>query len=574
MKPRSDLSRLIHFAVRHWKIALLQFILAMAGTLLILVFPSVAGRFIDDIIPNRKIDLIIPTAGLALGAFALREFFFYLRTRVNSVFEQRMIIDLRSQLHERIMRFPLKWFDQQSTGDVLTRMADDVPATQRVILEGVEQGMTAVLQIGISAAWMIYTNPRFAAWVMIPTPLIAAGGWIFAKWVSPRSAKARVSTSQLNSLLFESISGIRLIKSFVAENVKHRDFLKSSETLRQDQTHLMNAWAIYSPLMSFLGNLGVIILLTLGAYSAIDGNISVGNLLNFMFLIGFFYEPISRLHGVNQTIVGGLASAKRVFDLFDLKDEETLDQGKILDNVQGNIIFQNIKFSYLPEKLILKSIDLIVPAKTTVAIVGATGSGKSTLFQLLNRFYEATEGNILLDGLPIHEYSKNSLRQNIGFVMQEAFLFSGSIRDNLKLGRPQATDTELWEALKMACAEDFVKRHPSGLNAEVGERGVMLSGGERQRLSIARVFLKNAPILLLDEATSAVDNQSEHLIQQAIDQLKSNRTCMVIAHRLSTVKNADIIYVMRQGEILASGKHDQLILSCSYYAELASLALV
>jgi ATP-binding cassette subfamily B protein/subfamily B ATP-binding cassette protein MsbA len=493
---------------------------------------------------------------------------------VNSTFEQRMIFDLRGQLHHKIARLPLTWFDRQSTGDILTRMADDVPATQRVILEGIEQGLTAVLQIIISAVVMFYTNTTFALIVMVPTPFIAAGGWLFARWVAPRSREAREASSRMNSLLHDTITGIRQIKSYTAEDTKQEDFNRASHDLRISQQRLMTAWAVYSPLMGFLGSFGLVLLLSIGAYGAIQGNMTTGELFKFIFLLGFFFEPISRLHGVNQTIVTGLASAERVFKILDHEGEEQLERGDVLTQVRGEVEFRDVTFGYLADKPVLHGVNLRVLPRQTAAIVGATGSGKSTLFQLLARFYEPQSGDVLLDGRPITDYTRVSLRDALAYVTQDAFLFAGTIRDNLRLGDPAASDEEMWAALRHACAEEFVRRHADGLDADVGERGVMLSGGERQRIAMARAFLKDAPILLLDEATSAVDTKSEAAIQEALEKLRADRTCLVIAHRLSTVVSADVIYVMRQGQVLAQGSHAELMESCAYYRELASLALL
>lgn len=555
--------------------AVLQLALALAGTALILVFPGIVQWFVDDIIPKGRRDEVWVAGGLALAAFFAREVLFFFRTLVNTEFEQRMTHDLRSALHRKIQHLPLAWFDRQATGDILTRMADDVPATQRVILEGIEQGATAVFQILIVAVVMFAADARLAAIVMLPTPLIAAGGWMYARWISPRAVRAREAASGLNSLLHDTVAGIRQIKSFTHEDEQQREFAAGSDRLRAMQKRLMVAWAVYAPAMTFLGNAGLVLLLVVGSLWCLGGHMTPGALMKFILLVGFLYEPIARLHGVNQTLQNGLASARRVFAILDHEREEDLDAGERLEAaaVRGEIEFLGVGFSYEGRASAVDGVDLRVAPRQTAAIVGATGAGKSTLFQLLTRFYEPKSGEILLDGRPIQTFSKASLRDAIGYVTQETFLFATTVRENLLPGKPGATDEELWEALRLACAEDFVRALPGGLDEAVGERGGRLSGGERQRIAMARAFLKGAPILLLDEATSSVDAKSESLIQRAIEALRKDRTCLIIAHRLSTVIGADVIYVMREGRIVARGTHAGLLRDCPYYSELAQLAL-
>ena len=566
----SALRRLLGFAASHWRIALGQLSLAVAGTLLILVFPGVVQRFVDEIIPSRQSPLIWSAGGLAVGAFFLRELLFYFRTRVNAEFEQRMIMDLRARLHQKLAGLPVAWFDRQNTGDLLTRVADDVPATQRVILEGIEQGFTALLQIVVVTVVMLSADWRLTLVILAPTPWIAAGGWIYSRWVSPRSTAAREATSALNATLHDTLTGIRQVKSYTAEKTKQAEFLVASQTLRDRQTHLMAAWALYSPSMTFLGSLGLVILLMVGASWCIEDHLTPGGLMRFILLVGFLYEPIARLHGVNQTLANGLSAAKRVFAILDEPGKEDLENGQRLEKLAGRVVFDQVVFGYDPAKPVLHDISFEAEPRQTIAFVGGTGSGKTTLFQLLTRFYEPQSGRILLDGVPLVQLARGPLRQAIAYVTQDPFLFAGTIRSNLLLGRSEASEAELWQALRLACAEDFVRGREGGLDGPVGERGVLLSGGERQRIALARAFLKDAPLLLLDEATSAVDNQSEHLIQQAFRTLKQNRTCLVIAHRLSTIVDADLIHVMRQGRIIARGKHAELLRTCPYYAELAA----
>jgi len=572
MTNRRALRQILAFARGHWRIATLQLALAAAGTALIFVFPSVVRWFIDEIIPQRRTDLIWQVGGLAILAFTLREVLFYFRTRVNCAFEQRMITDLRGQLHHKIALLPPRWFDQQSTGDILTKIADDVPATQRVILEGIEQGVTALLQILATAIVMLVADAKLALLVLAPTPLIAAGGWLYSRWVSPRATAVREATSALNAVLHDTLSGIRQVKSYTAEETRQWKFLAAGHRLKERQTRLMAAWAFYAPSMTLLGNLGLVLLLMAGSWWCVRGAMTTGQLMQFILLVGFLYEPIARLHGVNQTLVNGLAAAKRVFAILTESEAEALDAGTPLKSIRGDLEFRSVSFAYRADKPVLHDITFRARPHQTIAIVGPSGSGKSTLFQLLVRFYEVQHGAITLDGVPLTQISKHSLRQSLAYVTQDPFLFTGTVRENLLLGKPGATDDELWAALRAASAEDFIQRLPEKLDAEVGERGALLSGGERQRIALARAFLKDAPILLLDEATSSVDVKSEQLIQEALTRLRANRTCLIVAHRLSTVMAADEIHVLHQGRILASGTHAALLDSCGYYREMAALA--
>ncbi len=568
----SPLRLILRFMAHYpWRVAT-GLLMAAAGTLLGFVFPGLTQWFLDDIIPSKVTSRILPASLMALGAMGLRQLFFSLRTLANNSFELQMTYDLRSRLHDKIQHLPLKWFDRQSTGDILMRMADDVPATQRVILDGIDQAVPAIMQFLLTGVVMLWIYPKLALVIFIPIPLIGMGGWIYNVWVAPRASLARDAAGGLNSLLHDNVAGIRQIKSYTLEPEKQDAFNQSSASYRKQQTALQRAWSVYGPGMGFMGDCGLILLMGFGAYWCIKGEVTIGQLAQFLMLLGMLYEPIGRLGGINNTMITGLVAARRVFEIIETDDVEDLSVGAKLGEVNGEIRFENVSFSYSPDRPTISNVDLLVPAHQTVAIVGATGSGKSTLFQLLTRFYDPSSGDIFLDGNSTRSLSKSSLRDALGYVTQESYLFDQTIRENLKIGKPDATDAELWSALENACAKEFVERIPEGLDSKVGERGSRLSGGEKQRISIARAFLKDAPILLLDEATSAVDSKSEKLIQQALDDLRANRTCLVIAHRLSTIKNANQIYVMKQGVVLAHGTHEELLKSSEYYAELAKLS--
>ncbi len=521
-------------------------------------------------------DLILYTI-IALASFFGRDFFNCLRILINNVFEQKAIFDLRSELYSKLQRLPLKWFDTKRTGDVMTRVAEDVPSMERLLIDGVEQGLISVIQIIGVAAFLIYQDTILGLTALAPIPLLVIGAYIYTKNARERHRDVKKFTGDMNSLLSDNISGIRQIKSYAAEHEELNRFNLLSNKVRQATLRVMKYWAIYAPSMSFITSLGYVLVLGVGGYRIItDPSVGVEIYLIFFTIIWALYEPIGKLHGLNQMALSSKAAAERVFEILDTPDEIHADDGdELCAPVRGEVTFTNMSFTHDKKEngsstpTTLKNITFTAKPGETIALVGTTGAGKSTLVNLLTRFYEYDQGSIKIDGKELNTINKKSLRNCIAYVTQDAFLFNGTIRENMILGKRDATDEELWAALEAANAATFIKALPKLLDTNVGERGVKLSGGEKQRLSIARALLKNQPILILDEATASVDSKTEKLIQDALDKLMSSRTAFVIAHRLSTIQNADCIYVLDHGEIIEKGTHTELLKMNGKYASLS-----
>lgn len=537
----------------------------------VIVFPLVTKHITGEIIPNRQFDIFVPWIFVGLLSFFLKDALNCARIILNNHFEQRVIFDIRSDLYRKIQRLPLRWFDSRRTGDVMTRVVEDVTAMERILIDGIELGLISIIQILAVGITMYWLDPTVALWATLPIPFLAMGAWIYTRKARGRYKAQRDASSDLNAVLHDNIAGIRQIKAYAAEKDEHEHFNGLSGALRKTTLRIMKWWAFYNPSMSFFNSTGYVLVLGFGGYAVMQGTMEFDELLTFFLLLSLFYEPVSKLHQLNQMALSSRAAADRVFEILDSEDEPDAASGTPLPRpVRGAVEFNDVSFSYDEGQPTLDKVSLIAEPGQTIALAGSTGAGKSTIVNLLCRFYEYDNGSVLIDGKELNTLAKGSLRDAIGYVTQEAFLFNGTVRENLSLADRSADDDSIWKALDAAKASEFVRALPEQLDTNVGERGVKLSGGEKQRLSIARALLKDPPILLLDEATASVDNQTELLIQQALDELMKNRTSIVIAHRLSTIQNADRIYVLQKGCVIEEGPYDELLNQGGKFAELAN----
>jgi ATP-binding cassette, subfamily B, bacterial len=569
-KNKKIISRISFYIFEHKILFTLTLSLAFIMTILSVMVPSAIQRVLDQIFAEGPDNQKILVNGILFigGLFCAKEIFNCLRIRVNNKLEQKVILSIRKALHNKLLNLPINFYDKRKSGDIASRVVEDVQNVERAILDGTEQGIIAVLTLFGVTIMMFVQEPRLAAFVFFPLPILLIMAFKYSKISKKNWKEVREASGNLNSLLVEDIQGNRLIHAFDLKDREKKRFFESSKELEAASLKAMYRWSIQGPTASFTSSLGILAVVGMGAYLLqTDPSFSKGQFFAFLLYANMFYEPVRQLVSINNMISAGKASGERVFEILD---EEVLIQSpeKPLQfpKHDHSIKFSKVTFAYDERQSIVRDLDFYLPTGSTTALVGPTGAGKSTIANLLLRYYDVEKGKVTLGGVDVRNLSLSSLRGSIGLVSQDPFLFDTSIRENLVLALPSSKDSDIIRALEMARAWEFVKKLPQGLDTLIGERGIRLSMGEKQRLTLARAILKSPPIAILDEATSSVDVDTERKIQLALNQLIKDRTTLIIAHRLSTIREADQIIFLNHGEIVEQGSHDQLLDLNGYYA--------
>lgn len=541
---------------------------AFSATYAWLVRPVLDGIFISK---DQTLLLVLPLALIAVAV--LKSSFNYGQTYLIQYVGNHVIADIRQELFRHLMRLPVAYHDANTSGRLVSRVTNDVMmmsnAVSGVLKDVFQQGLTFIAMLGV----IFYQNWRLALLSIIIMPV---AGFTLAR-VGKRMRRLATSGQErmgdMSSTLQETLSGIRMVKAYGREDAEAEKFQVNNRAFLKTMLKSNQVFSLGSSYMEVIGVFGVAAIIWYGGTLVIRGDMTPGAFFSFLAAMFMAYNPIRRLSGANNTVQQALAAAERVYEVLDLKTEQDQDKGAMaFSGVRRAIEFQGVSLNYSGQTMMaLSSIDLSICAGEVVALVGSSGSGKTTLVSLLPRFYEPTAGQILIDGVPLSSYTLLSLRGRIGMVSQETVLFDDTIANNIAFGREAAGEEEIEQAARLAYAHDFISRLPDGYQTIIGERGLKLSGGERQRLAIARAILRDPPLLILDEATSALDSESERIVQMALANLMKNRTTVVIAHRLSTVQNADRIVVLDRGRIAEIGSHEELLRRNGLYQRLHAM---
>ena len=540
-------------------------IFMVIATVFALAVPWITGTvLIDQVIIGRNLGLLPWVAGGLVLLVLIGQFFSYLQDITLSRTSQRIIHKLRIDFYWHLQRLPIRIFEKRQTGDLVSRMTNDVDDVEDLITYGTTiLGVQLVMLVG-AISILLFMNFSLTLLVFITFPLLSFTVYYSRKRIREISRIVKQNTGEIASRAEETISGIRIVKAFTREGFEVERFSDKSIKSMNANVKAAKAWSIYGSTVEIIMIIGTAIVVWFAAPSVISGSFTVGQLVAYFAYLTRLYNPVMSLSKLNLIIQRGMAATERLFEIMDIP-QEPAKEGSAEPRIKGDVTFQNVSFGYDSDRPVLRDFSLSAKKGEVVALVGRSGAGKTTVANLLMRFHDPTEGQITIDGYPIEELKLRSLREQIGVVLQETFLFSGTVKENISYGNLRANDTELEEAARAANAHDFITSLPNGYDTPIGERGVKLSGGERQRIAIARALLRNPSILILDEATSNIDSESEILIEGALKRLMNGRTTFIIAHRLSTVRRADKIVVIEDGRIVETGTHAGLLAKNGLY---------
>lgn len=544
------------------------FALTVVSALIGVIRPILVGKAIDVyILEDDSLGLLIITL-IVVGVLLLEAVVQFYQTYFSNWLGQNVTIDLRSNLFRHITAFKLRYFDKTPIGQLVTRVVSDIETVADIFSQGILVIMGDLLKLVVVVVAMFVINWKLTLFVLIPIPLLLVATNIFKNAIKKAFQQVRTQVAVLNTFVQEHITGMNVVQIFNREEEEARKFREINQKHRQ--AHIRSVWAysIFFPVVEILSAISLAVLVWWGTRESLIGEVTVGELVAFILFIYMLFRPIRQLADRFNVLQMGMVGSQRVFAVLDT-DERIVNNGTIVkDSLKGNISFQNVWFAYKDDDFVLRDVSFEVKQGEVVAFVGATGAGKSSVINLLSRFYEFQKGEILIDDTPIRNYDLNYLRGEIAVVLQDVFLFSDTIHNNITLGDEWITREQVIKAAQVVGAHEFISRLPEGYDFDVKERGGMLSTGQRQLISFIRAYVYNPGILVLDEATSSVDTETEMLIQEAIDQLTKGRTSIVIAHRLSTIQKADRIIVMDKGRVLESGSHDELLEKGGAYRKL------
>ncbi|WP_127836615.1 ABC transporter ATP-binding protein [Clostridium prolinivorans] len=548
---------------------------ALTLSVIDLVFPLFVNFLLDDVYKGEKSQILkyVALVGtILLFMYIIRYFCQYYITFQGHVMGAKMETDMRRDIFNHLQKLSFSYYDNNNTGKLMSRIVTDLFDISELAHHGPEDLFISILKITGSFVILMNINIKLTVILIFITLFMAYFSYFYNKKMKTVFTKNREKIANVNAQIQDSLSGIRVVKSFANESIEKKKFQKSNnEYLQSKEDNYSVMGKFYSTNGFFQGILYLSVILFGGIFIS-TGELQTSDLVVYILYINIFLNPIEKLINFTEQYQRGITGFERFLEIMDTHPDIKDKKGAIeLKNTKGNIAFENVSFSYDNKNTILKNINVNIKAGKTVAIVGPSGAGKTTFCSIIPRFYEIDEGSVKIDGIDIKDIKLKSLRNNIGIVQQDVYMFSGTIKENIAYGKPDATDEEIIEASKRANAHEFIMELEDGYNTYVGERGVKLSGGQKQRISIARVFLKNPPILILDEATSALDNESERYIQKSLEDLSKNRTTIVIAHRLSTIRNADNILVLTEDGIKEEGTHEELLRKNGIYAGLYNM---